>query len=129
MRRLASTGFVATLVIAAAASAQPIAPAAEADARCLLAMVALSNTSDPNQQRVGESGVVYFTGRIAGRDPNFDFGSLKALAAKMDLQAAQTDLQQHCGPMLNQSMQQVGAALAPPSSADAAPPAQSTPRR
>lgn len=129
MRRLVSTTFAATLAIATTATAQPSTSPPEADARCLLAMVALSNTSDPNQQRMGESGVSYFTGRIAGRDPNFDFASLKALAAKMDMQAAQNELQQRCGPMFNRSMQQVGAALAPPPSAGAAPPAQPAPRQ
>jgi hypothetical protein len=113
----------ATLTLASAAGAQPAAnsPSA-ADARCLLAMVALSNSTDANQQRMGQGGIIYFTGRIAGRDPNFDFASLKALAAKMDMQSAQTDLQQHCGPMFNKSMQQLGAALGPPpSSAQPAP--------
>lgn len=115
MRRHVLMGFAATLAIATGANAQPAATTASAsDARCLLAMVALSNADDPNQQRMGQSGIIYFTGRIAGRDPNFDFNSLKALAAKMDMQSAQTDLQQHCGPMFNTSMQKVGAALAPP---------------
>lgn len=128
MRWLVSIGFVATLALGTAAGAQPAATSpSAADARCLLAMVALSNADDPNQQRMGQSGIIYFTGRIAGRDPNFDFGSLKALAAKMDMQSAQTDLQQHCGPMFNKSMQAVGAALAPPPGASPPPAAGAKP--
>lgn len=122
MRWLGSMGFLATLALGTAATAQPAATSPSvSDARCLLAMVALSNADDPNAQRMGQSGIIYFTGRIAGRDPSFDFNSLKAMAAKMDMQSAQTDLQQHCGPMFNKSMQAVGAALAPPPGA--APPA------
>lgn len=123
---LATTAFA----LASAAQAQPAATSpTAADARCLLAMVALSNSTDPNQQRMGQGGIIYFTGRIAGRDPGFDFASLKTLATKMDMKSAQTDLQQHCGPMFNKSMQQLGSALsappgaAPPSTARPATPA------
>jgi len=123
MRLLLSSFAAATLILASAAHAQPAATSPSiSDARCLLAMVALSNSSDQNQQRMGQGGIVYFTGRIAGRDPNFDFSSLKAMAANMDLQAAEADLKQHCGPMFNKSMQQVATALAPPPGAT--PPAQ-----
>jgi hypothetical protein len=115
MRLLASTCLVAILTLASTAEAQPASNSPSmADARCLLAMVALSNSDDPNQQRLGQGGAIYFMGRIAGRDPNFDFASLKPLAASLDLKAAETDLQQRCGPMFNKSVQQVAAALAPP---------------
>jgi hypothetical protein len=135
MRFLTSTCLAASLTLATAAGAQPAAnsPTA-ADARCLLAMVALSNATDQNQQRLGQGGIIYFMGRIDGRDPNFDFGSLRAMAAKMDMKTAQTDLQQHCGPMFNKSMQAVATALAPPAGTappaarPAAPPATQTPQ-
>lgn len=126
MRLLGSICIAATLMLVTAADAQPAANSPSvADARCLLAMVALSNSTNADQQRLGQGGIIYFTGRIAGRDPNFDFASLKTLATKMDMQAAQTDLQQHCGPMFNKSMQQLGSALSPP--AGSTPPAAARP--
>lgn len=126
MRLLAASLFAATLASGAAAQAQPSAASPTTqDARCLLAMVALSNVDDPNAQRLAQGGIIYFTGRIAAREPNFDFARLKTLADTMDMKAAQTDLQQHCAPMFKKSMQQVEAALAPPAAASppAAPPA------
>ena len=117
MRLIISTFAAATLTLVSAANAQPPeASPTTADARCLLAMVALSNSQDPNRQRTGQEGVLYFTGRIAARDPNFNFASLRTLAEKMDAQSAQTDLQQRCGPMFNKSMQQVTTALSGPAS-------------
>jgi len=129
MRLFESICFAATaFALASAAQAQPAATSpTTSDARCLLAMVALSNSTDPNQQRLGQGGIIYFTGRIAGRDPGFDFASLKTLAAKMDMQAAQTDLQQHCGPMFNKSMQQLGSALSPPAGSTPPAPAPARP--
>lgn len=122
MRLLASIGFAAALTFSAAAQAQPSSTSPTmADARCLLAMVALSNADDPNQQRMGQGGAIYFMGRIAGRDPNFDFATLRSMATTLDLKTAQADLQQRCGPMFNKSMQQVGDALAPPAGANAPP--------
>jgi hypothetical protein len=126
MRLLALTLSAVTLASATAAVAQPAVPAASLqDARCLLAMVALSNATDANAQKLGQSGVIYFTGRISARDPNFNFASLKSLASTMNVQAAQTDLQQRCGPMFEQSMKQLETALAAPPGA--APPAAAQP--
>jgi hypothetical protein len=124
MRHLAASLLAATFGFATAAHAQPPAPAASptvADERCLLAMVALTHATDANAQRLGEGGVVYFTGRISARDPAFDFARLKTLAATMDPKTIQTDLQQHCGPLFNKSMQQLEAALAPPPGATPPP--------
>jgi hypothetical protein len=114
MRLLAVTVSAVALAFATAASAQPSASQTEGDARCLMAMVALSNSNDPTAQRVGQDGIVFFTGRIAAGDPNYDFTHLKAMAATMNAQSAQTDLQQRCGPMLQKYMRQLEAALAPP---------------
>jgi hypothetical protein len=119
MRRLAAMCLAgAFALVSAAAEAQPSAtsPTME-DARCLLAMVALSNSTDANQQRIGQTGAVYFAGRIAARDPSFAFSRLKSIATTMDAKTAQTDLQQRCGPELNKSMQDLQTALAPPASA------------
>ena len=126
MRLIAAASlFAATLAYGAAAQAQPAASPTNDDARCLLAMVALSNVNDPNAQRLAQGGIVYFTGRIAGREPNYDFAKLKALADTMDMKAAETDLQQRCAPMFKKSMQALETALAPPPGATppATPPA------
>lgn len=132
MRLLPAALFAAIFASTAAAHAQPspTSPAME-DARCLLEMAALTNSKDPNAQHLGQEGVIYFTGRVAARDPNFDFARLKPLAATLNAQSAQTDLQQRCGPMFNKSMQQLEAALAPPAAGATPPPAPpaSPPRR
>lgn len=129
MRVLFAAGLIgATLASAATAQAQPAgASATTDDARCLLAMVALSNVEDQNAQHLAQGGIVYFTGRIAGREPNYDFGRLKALANTMDMKTAQNDLQQRCVPMFKASMQKVEAALAAPPAA--APPGGAPPAK
>jgi|WetSurMetagenome_2_1015567.scaffolds.fasta_scaffold112557_2 hypothetical protein len=125
LRLLIPTCVAAALTLASAAYAQPVAApsATTADANCLLEMVALSNSNDPDQQRLGQNGVFYFAGRVAARDPSFDFAGLKAMASKLNMQTAQADLQQHCAPMFEKSMSQVAAALAPPASTAPAAPA------
>lgn len=103
----------AALALAAASSARSSTLEAEGgDARCLLAMVALSNSTDPNDQAYGQVGTVYFMGRIAARDPGFDFARLRAMAQTMDAKAVHADLQQSCGPMFQKSMAQLADALA-----------------
>lgn len=126
MRLVAVTAFAATLAAASAAAAQtPAASGTTADAHCLLAMVALSNSDDQTAQRVGQDGIVFYAGRIAAQDPNFDFGKLKSMATGLQPQTVQTELQQRCGPMLQKVMRQLEAALAPPPGA--APPAGAKP--
>ena len=135
MRLLAASLFAATLASvtfasAAAAQAQPAANSpAMGDARCLLAMVALSNAEDANAKRLGQGGIIYFTGRVAAREPNFDFSKLRAVAEAMDMKVAQADLKEHCAPMFQKSMQQVETALAPPPGAQTPPPATQTPAK
>jgi hypothetical protein len=51
-------------------------------------------------------------GRIAGRDPRFDFARLRAMAGSMDAKAAHADLQQSCTPKFQKSMAQLTDALA-----------------
>ena len=112
MRLVLAIG-IAALALAPDCWAQPIgATAAAGDTRCLLAMVALSNSTNPSDQAFGQVGTVYFMGRIAGRDPGFDFVRLRAMAATMDARSAQADLRQSCGPMFEKSMQQLTDALA-----------------
>jgi hypothetical protein len=120
MRSLIAPASAIALAFATGAGAQPSASPTQDDARCLLVMVGLTNATDPDAQRFGAAGVVFFTGRLTAREPNFDFARLKSMAATMDSQSAQTDLQQRCAPLVQRSMQQLQAALAPP--ADAAPP-------
>ena len=123
MRLLAAMCSAWTFALVSAVQAQPAAPSPTTeDARCLLAMVALSNSTDANQQRIGQSGAVFFAGRIMGREPTFAFTRLKAIAATMNAQTAQTDLQQRCGPLFNKSMKDLESALAPPASAAPRPP-------
>lgn len=71
-------------------------------------------------QRAGQEGVLFFVGRISAHDPGFDFARLKAMGQSMSAQAAQSELQQKCGPMLQRYMKQLETALnssAPPASA------------
>lgn len=124
MRLLASICLAATLPFATAAAAQPATPSpTESDARCLLAMAALSNSSDQAAAHAGQVGVIYFAGRVAARDPNFNFARLRTLATTMTPQSTQAELQQRCGPLLNTAMQGLQAALAPPAPAAPAAPA------
>jgi hypothetical protein len=110
----------ATVALASAATAQPTAGPVTDDAKCLLEMVALSNSSTPEAQHIGQDGVVFFVGRLSAHDPNFDFMRLKAMSQTLTPQTAQADLQQRCAPMLQHHMQQLGAALGGPP--PAAPP-------
>jgi hypothetical protein len=86
-------------------------------------MVALSNSSTPESQRLGQEGVLFFVGRISAHDPGFDFASLKAMSQNMSTQTAQSELQQKCGPMFQRYMKQLEAALSPPAPPASAPPA------
>jgi hypothetical protein len=119
--------FIVTLCAAAAvasmARAQPAASSSAEDAKCLLDMVALSNSSTPEAQRAGQEGVVFFVGRISAHDPGFDFARLKAMSQSLNAQTAQTELQQKCGPMIQRYMQQLETALSPPAAPGSAPPA------
>jgi hypothetical protein len=121
--RLFIVALCATATVASAAGAQPTASPSADDAKCLLDMVALSNSSAPAAQRTGQQGVVFFVGRISAHDPGFDFARLKAMGQNMNAQAAQLDLQQKCGPMMQRYMQQLVTALSPPAPPASAPPA------
>lgn len=114
MRLILPLVCAAAALIPAAAAAQGAASSpATADARCLLAMVALSNSTDQNASRMGQMGVFYFAGRVKAHEPNYDFARLKPIAAAMTQQTAQTEVQR-CGAMVESSMQQLQTALAPP---------------
>lgn len=109
-----------TPAVAAAQAASPVTQ----DARCLLTMVALSNSSDQQASHLGQLGVVYFAGRVTAREPNYNFAQLKTLAKSMTAEIAQTELRR-CGPLVESSLQGIQTALAPP--AGAKPPASAAP--
>jgi hypothetical protein len=119
------------MLSAAVAATPPPAQSGTPDERCLLAMIALSNSTEQEAARMGQTGVLFYAGRLKGRDPNFDFARLKSVAVTMDGQSAQTELQQRCGPTLNASIQQLQTALAPPASKTppAANPSAPAPRK
>lgn len=122
MRLFASICLAATIPLVTAAQAQPTTPSpTTSDARCLLAMAALSNSNDQNAAHFGQAGVIYFAGRLGARDPSYNFARLHSLAATMNSQMAQTELKERCGPALNNAMQSLQAALAPPASPSPAP--------
>ena len=121
-RRLLIPAMCLAALAPAAALAQAPAAAPESDERCLLEMIALSNASDQNASQMGRTGVLFFAGRLKGRDPNFDFARLKPMIGSMNAQTAQSDLQQRCGPMVSTALQQLQTALGPPPGA-ATPPA------
>lgn len=112
MRLVITTCAAAALAFVTAASAQSAAPGETGgDARCLLAMVALTTSTSPSDQAYGEVGTVYFMGRIAARDPGFDFAQLRSLAATIDAKSALADLRQTCSPAFQKSMAQLTDAL------------------
>ena len=119
---LCATAAVASVAVASVARAQPAAPSAD-DAKCLLDMVALANSSEPAAQRSGQAGVVFFVGRISARDPGFDFARLKTMGQNMSAQTVQADLQQKCGPLVQRYMQELQTALSPSAPPASAPPA------
>jgi hypothetical protein len=111
--RLVAATLITALTFVTASAARPLTSAATGgDARCLVAMVALLSSTSPSDQAYGQAGTVYFTGRIAARDPGFDFGLLRTMAASMDAKTAHADLQQNCSPMFQKSMAQLTDVLA-----------------
>lgn len=133
MRFLIPAVSLALAAQAAPALAQQAASPEATDERCILAMIALSNSTDQTASRMGQSGVFFFAGRLKGRDPNFDFNKLKAVSATMNADSAKTDLQQRCGPLVSTAIQQLQGALTPPgsqapSAAKPATPAPQAPR-
>ena len=121
--RLFIITLCATAAVASVASAQPAASPSAEDAKCLLDMVALSNSSEPEAQRSGQAGAVFFVGRISAHDPGFDFARLKAMGQNMNAQTVQVELQQKCGPLVQRYMQQLQTALRPSAPPVSAPPA------
>jgi len=122
----------AAVLTPAVAAAQPAASPAALDARCLITMVLLSNSSDQNAAHMGQLGVVYFAGRVKAHEPNYNFAQLKAVGATLNEQSAQAELKR-CGAIVQASLQQLQTALAPPAgaakppAAGAAPPVTKTP--
>jgi hypothetical protein len=123
-----ATACVAAVVLGAgSASAQPLsAPnysASLSDARCLLAMVALTHAKNPAAARTGSAGVLFFTGRLSAGASGYDFSRLRLIASGLDPKQVQAELQQRCVPLFSRTMAQVQSALAPrPKPPEAMPP-------
>lgn len=121
-----------------AAAAAPAAPAASggvaSDARCLMTMAALTSSTDPQRSRTAQAGVIFFAGRIKGRDPSYDFGTrLKGVVAGMSREVLATEAQR-CGPILVETLRELDAAQKtfpqPKAAAPAgAPPVTQTPTK
>jgi hypothetical protein len=126
-----------------AAAAAPAAPAAASggvasDARCLMTMAALTSSTDPQRSRTAQAGVIFFAGRIKGKDPSYDFGTrLKTVVAGMSRDVLTTEAQR-CGPILVETLRELDAAQktfpqpakpAAPAGAPAAPPVTQTPTK
>jgi hypothetical protein len=127
LRRLTILTLAAALAApcVATAAAPAAGGAVDADARCLLTMVALSSQKDPKMAELGRIAVVYFTGRIKAREPNYDFATrLKPMMAGWSADKLNTELKR-CGPQVQASMSQVEAAFSPPGGAK--PPAAAAP--
>lgn len=120
----------------ATAIAAPAATGAANDARCLMAMAAISGSTDANQSRLGQVGVIYFAGRVKAQDPSFDFATkLKPIADSMNRDAIGQEAQR-CGPILANTMRELDNAqkafpapkpAAPAAGGAAKPPAAQTP--
>jgi len=126
--------------MAPAALAQPPAKAPKAvaptpasplvsDVRCLLTMVALSQTKDGGQ--AGQRGVYYFAGRLAHTPPATLTALVKSEAPTLGQAAALEAESRRCAPQIISSIQGVQAslgALRPPGSPAPGPaPAQPAP--
>ena len=70
------TGFIGLAAFVAAASLGGAANAAgddtNADVRCIVVALALSQSQDDQVRSVAPAALMYFRGRIEGRSPNFD---------------------------------------------------------
>jgi hypothetical protein len=92
-----------------------------------MAMLALSNSDDAEQQRFGGAGASYFLGRVLAAEPNYDFARLKSVGANLNERAVEADLRQHCGPAFMQALGKMVAALPGAHTMSAATPAPSLP--
>lgn len=83
--------IIAALVLQAAPTAARPPSAAEADARCLIMFSFLGSRGDPSAAEYHKSLVLYFTGKLKGRDDAVDIASTVINASKA-AQAAQPKL-------------------------------------
>ena len=110
---------------AAALAAPTAAPTGvAADARCLLAMAALSTSKDERQAKSAQAGMVYYAGRIKARDPSYNFTArLKTVAASMNREAVVAEVPT-CGTAMTNSLRDLDGGLKTLSQAKPAPAAQ-----
>ena len=98
-------GLAALAAVSAGAAARADVPG---DTRCLLVMAAAA--SQPQSAAAGQTGVIYFTGRIKGQDPGYDLaGHLKTAAHQMTPAILKAEAPR-CSAMLEASIKELQAA-------------------
>ena len=98
---------VSASLLAGAAQAQP-SDATRADLRCVLGFVALLQM--PAYKDAAGAGIMYYTGRLDGRDPNVDLAApLKREAGNMATADYMTEAQR-CGRVLKERSEALKAA-------------------
>lgn len=70
------------ILIALALQGAPLAPAVAADARCVLIFGSVRTTSTPEQQATARAGVLYYVGKMRGRQPGVDVAGTIRRAAE-----------------------------------------------
>ena len=128
--RILAMGLWAGLVLVpgGALAAPAAAPAGvTADARCLLAMAALSTSKDERQAKSAQAGMVYYAGRIKARDPSYNFTArLKAVAETMNRDAVVAEVPT-CGTAMTNSLRDLDGGLKTLSQAKPGPAAPAKP--
>jgi hypothetical protein len=84
MRRFLVPGFLVPVAVALALSlpAQAEELPSEADVRCLLLTLGGAGSHDPNVQQGSMLGMLYYLGRINGREPDLDLQAALVAAMK-----------------------------------------------
>jgi hypothetical protein len=98
----------------APAPAAPADPQTITDVRCILVAGSLSQSTDPDLQKLGQVSLLYFLGRIDGRGASANLATMIAdEAAKMSADDIKAQAQT-CGAIFtaaSQSLQDLGTAL------------------
>jgi hypothetical protein len=65
-----------TLAATPAASATIYSPADIADARCMAVFAVMADGSEPTAKQAGVMGMIYFVGKLVGRNPTVDLEAI-----------------------------------------------------
>lgn len=113
--------FAAAMLAAATAAATPSAIPASAegprtltDVRCIIVAGSLAQSDDPDLQKVGQASLIYFWGRLEGRDATADIASRVAEEAAGMTPEAIKQQAGVCGALVTaagQSLQDLGEAV------------------